>query len=242
MNWTIALSVLAAIVLVWCLIPSLWVLTLPGVPIEHRRAAAQSFGRASLRGLIILPADILAPLVVPFALLGCKWESENLPRWARWWDNDVNLNGDAGLTWSRNPVTGLDGPDPVPLEDTPEVRGLCYWLTGHHPRSFLARWMWIGFRNRASALAVSLGHPADYSKPVQEWGDPPISREREGWHLTEHNGAYQLFATKRLGPLCWRFNYGNKVGFTWFKRPMMPVVCITFSLLAWKGKTEAAVN
>ena len=54
------IAILAAIVVIWCTVPALWVLCLPDVPMAHRRAAALSFGRASLRGLLMLPADLLA--------------------------------------------------------------------------------------------------------------------------------------------------------------------------------------
>ena len=177
--------------------------------------------------------------MVPFALLGCRWESENLPRWARWWDNDVGLNGDNFPVWRWDEALGRGVHEPVPLADTPEIRALCYWAPGHHPRSFYARWIWLGLRNRASALAVTLGQPADYSKPVQEWGDPATGRDHAGWLLREHAGLYQFYATRQLGRLCLRTNYGYKVGFTSFHRERLPVVCITASLLRWKG-TEAA--
>ena len=97
-----------------------------------------------------------------------------------------------------------------------------------------ARWMWLGLRNRASALAVQLGHPTDYAKPVDVWGDPATGRSRAGWVLRHHNGAYQLHATRRLGPGCLRTNYGHKVDFTTWRRPVMPVVCIAISALSWK--------
>ena len=236
------LAILAVIVILWCTVPALWVLCLPGVPLAHRRAAALCFGRASVRGLLMLPADLLAPLVVPFALLGCRWESENLPRWARWWDNDVGLNGDNFPVWVADPGNPLGRPLPVPLEDTPEVRALCYWAKGHHPRSFYARWVWLGLRNRASALALQLGGKADFSQPVQQWGDPDTGRDHAGWLLREHAGLYQFYATRQLGRMCLRTNYGYKVGFVSLYRAQLPVVCITASLLSWKGNEATAAT
>lgn len=230
---TLALSVAAAVAL-WCLVPSLWVLVLPGVPAAHRRAAALSFLRASVRGLTMLPIDLLAPVVVPFALLQTRWEDDALPHWARWWGNDVGISGDK-FQWVLD-ATGQQVPLPVPLADTPEARALCYWAPGHHPRSRWARWVWLGLRNRASALAVTLGHPADYRQPVEVWGDPATGRGRAGWVLRHHNGAYQLHATRRAGPVCLRTNYGHKVDFTTWGRPVLPVVCIAISALSWKGQ------
>ena len=230
---TIALSVAAAVAL-WCLVPSLWVLVLPGVPAAHRRAAALSFLRASVRGLTMLPVDLLAPVVVPFALLQTRWEDDALPHWARWWGNDVGISGDK-FQWVLD-ATGQQVPLPVPLAATPEARALCYWAPGHHPRSRWARWVWLGLRNRASALAVTLGHPADYRQPVEVWGDPATGRSWAGWVLRHHNGAYQLHATRRAGPVCLRTNYGHKVDFTTWGRPVLPVVCIAISALSWKGQ------
>lgn len=230
---TLALSVTAAVAL-WCLVPSLWVLVLPGVPAAHRRAAALSFLRASVRGLAMLPIDLLAPVVVPFALLQTRWEDDALPHWARWWGNDVGISGDK-FQWVLD-ATGQQVPLPVPLADTPEARALCYWAPGHHPRSRWARWVWLGLRNRASALALALGHPADYRQAVEVWGDPATGRGRAGWVLRHHNGAYQLHATRRAGPVCLRTNYGHKVDFTTWGRPVLPVVCIAISALSWKGQ------
>ena len=94
MNVIHVFLIAAATVGLWCLVPSLCVLLLPGVPAAHRRAAGLSFLRASARGLAMLPADVLAPVVVAVALLGTKRTDKALPRWARWWDNDVSINGD----------------------------------------------------------------------------------------------------------------------------------------------------
>ena len=46
---------------------------------------------------IEIPLEILQFLVVPIALLFCGKESENLPRWAAWFDDpDYGVNGDDG--------------------------------------------------------------------------------------------------------------------------------------------------
>lgn len=241
MNTLACLAILAAAVIAWCTVPALWVLRLPDVPMAHRRAAALCFGRASLRGLAMLPADLLAPLVVPVALLGTKQAAKHLPHWARWWDNDVSINGDGwavqrGGNWVRiNSAADLMPDDGrVFSYDDADYQGDAYYAPGHHPTSFYARWVWVGLRNRASALAVQLGHPADYAKPVDVWGDPATSRSRAGWVLRHHNGVYQLHATRRLGPVCLRTNYGYKVDFTTWQRPTLPVVCIAISALSWK--------
>ncbi len=44
---------------------------------------------------IEIPVVLLSYLVVPIALLQCKPEDENLPRWARYWQTyDYGINGD----------------------------------------------------------------------------------------------------------------------------------------------------
>ncbi|ORI07419.1 hypothetical protein A3835_07645 [Campylobacter concisus] len=46
---------------------------------------------------IELPIEILHFIVVPIALLVCDEKSENLPKWAAWFDeNDYGINGDDG--------------------------------------------------------------------------------------------------------------------------------------------------
>ena len=69
-----------------------------------------------------IPIEILAFFVVPIALLACDEKSENLPRWASWFDDpDYGVNGDDG------------------------------WKNEHFPngknRTYLARLCWL-YRNR----------------------------------------------------------------------------------------------
>ena len=46
---------------------------------------------------IELPREIVHFIVVPIALLACDEKSENLPKWAAWFDeNDYGINGDDG--------------------------------------------------------------------------------------------------------------------------------------------------
>lgn len=62
------------------------------------------------------------------------------------------------------------------------------------------------------------------------------------WVVCHHNGAYQFHATRRLGALCLRTNYGYKVDFTTWQRPTLPVVCIAISALSWKEPQAATAN
>ena len=69
-----------------------------------------------------IPIEILHFFIVPFALLACDEKSENLPKWASWFDDpDYGVNGDDG------------------------------WRNEHYPngknRTYLARLCWL-YRNR----------------------------------------------------------------------------------------------
>lgn len=238
--WLSALCVLVVLLaLAWCLFPIAVVMTLPGVPWEHRTKAARSFISASLRGMLVVPVSATAPVVILFALLFTRWRNDRLPRIFRWWDNDVSINGDAGVTWSEDPVTGIGRPDRVPEEDTPDVRAICYWAPGRHPRSFRARYVWLGLRNRGSFLAAHLGANLDYSQPVNGWGNAAVGRSLEGWALLENAGHYQLLRSKRVGKLVNRMNYGFKLNHRAMGRPRVPVTTVSFSLLRWKGQDAA---
>ncbi|WP_103640306.1 DUF7338 family protein [Campylobacter concisus] len=71
---------------------------------------------------IELPIEILHFIVVPIALLACGEKSENLPKWAAWFDeNDYGINGDDG--WKN--------------EHFPNGKNKTYW----------ARLCWL-YRNR----------------------------------------------------------------------------------------------
>lgn len=210
---------MAGLVLAWNIVPLLVLARLP-VPWQVKLQAARSLLSAAGRGLGALLPDLLAPLVVPIALLGLSRDAERLPSWARWWDNDVSINGDQ-----------LEG---APVYYLPEFLR-CFG----DRRSFLARWWWLGLRNRASALSLALGHaygPGEY-QDAQHWGDPAVGRDHEGWTLNRRGPAWQLYVVHRLSDgLCFRLNYGFKV---WAnegdKRPTAMVVNIAASVLRWRG-------
>lgn len=225
------IELLIIVFLTWNIVPFILLWRLD-VPAAVRRGASRSFADALLRGLVILPADLLAPVVVPVALLGTKWEDDRLPRWARWWDNDVSINGDL-----REPDGSLS---PVPVEDALSVEASPiilrnYWAKGHHPRSRWSRYVWLGWRNRASWLAMRLGRRF-VDAPVRHWGDPATGNGHPGWTLNEHNGVYQLYIVRKLGSLQFRFNWGFKVwGGPALGRTYAPVVNITASLKRWRA-------
>lgn len=217
-----ALLVILALVLIWNTVPFLILAALPKqVPWSHKLAAAKCFVGATLRGLLLIIPSFSAPIVVPIALLFTKREDNALPKLFQWWDNDVSINGDNGDYW--------------PLTYT----GDCYYAPGHSPRSFYARYVWLGFRNRASWLSRSLGHtwtPEAYHD-AQSWGDVLTNRDHEGWVMNRRSNVYQIYIVKKLGRLCYRFNWGYKV---WSgegdHRITSSVINLTFSILSYEGK------
>ena len=60
--WTMSL------ILVWNAVPHLFLWSLKGVEVEHKRRASKSFLIASLKGLVVLPFGMLAPIVMLFVL------------------------------------------------------------------------------------------------------------------------------------------------------------------------------
>lgn len=224
---------LLALVAVWNLAPIVVVWCLP-VPTKHKLGATRCFIEAAAKGVIDIIPNITAPMVVPVALLFTKWEDEKLPRLFWWWDNNININGDR-FDWVAGP-DGVGRPLPIPLEDTPEARAKNYWLKGHHPRSFLSRYVWLGLRNRGSKLSEALGvslAPRDHDREL--WGTDPIGQGAQGWALYRAGDAYQLHWIKRAGPLELRASTGYKV---WARNQWgvarASVTNITISARRWK--------
>lgn len=222
-----------ATVIAWNLLPIL-IVWLMDVPSKHKRGATKSFLGAAAKGLLDVIPNLTAPVVVPIALLFCKWESENLPPLFWWWDNNINMNGD-NADWKVGP-DGKSYPAPYPLENTPEVRAKNYWLKGHHPRSFLSRYVWLGLRNRGSKLSEQLGVSLqERDKDREMWGDDPVGGGVEGTALYRAGDAYQLYWVRKLGPVELRASTGYKV---WKENrwgvARASVTNITISARKWK--------
>lgn len=178
-----------------------------------------------LKGLLVVIPALLAPLVVPIALLFTKKEDEALPEAFRWWDNDVSINGDVRQegSWALAPV---------PLDDS--AIPMCYWAKGHHPRSFWARYVWLGWRNRASRLSQMLGYTYKETDAWVTYGDPAAGRAHEGWYLRKVGEAYRFHYIKKLGKLCIRVHYGYKLAKD--ERKEANIVVIGATLVSWNGE------
>lgn len=194
------------------------------VPSEHKTLAAEGFREAARLDRSVMWYDLSAPFVVPFILLFTKWNAEKLRFLDHIYGNNVEyvrddgvyvggINGDDFGQWELTPE-GVFQPKRVPLDDTPEARQLAYWVDGkYHPRSFVARWVWLGFRNRASKASYNLGvdmRPIDHDR--ESWGDVKThGRLHEGVVLHRCGDYYQLYSIKFAGEKVIRVNVGYKV-------------------------------
>jgi hypothetical protein len=215
MNWPVVLGLLALIVIAWNAVPLVLLGLLP-LPAAARVGAARSFLGSAAKGLVVLVPDFAAPLVVALALVFTPRDAARLPWLFRWWDNDVSINGDQA-------------------EGAPT-----YYAIGHDRRSFWARYVWLGWRNRASYLALLMGYrykPGE-KEDSQRWGDAATGRDHEGWCVTRCSKLYQLYMIRRVGAMCIRVNYGHKVWADVGNRPVAMVVNITFSMISWKGAAQ----
>lgn len=110
---------------------------------------------------IELPIEILHFIVVPIALLSCDEKSENLPKWAAWFDeNDYGINGDDG--WKN--------------EHFPNGKNKTYW----------ARLFWL-YRNRIGNFSAKyLGVKVEDidASSVKSVGDT-LATENKGAKSTE---------------------------------------------------------
>lgn len=202
-----------------------------GVPETLQPEALASLQRAEEIASRVAPYKWTAPLVMAWVVPRLAWDAEALPaRYAKW-DNDISINGDpwpwaqrADGSWYRH----------APLEDTPEARAQCYWAEGHHPRSRWARYVWLGWRNRASKLAHDLGAPS--GAPIALWGDEKVSRSHAGVCVYRMGDCWQIMSVERYGPLIVRRNVGWKINNVRDNQHTVAnVTWIAWSPLRWKG-------
>ena len=174
---------------------------------ELRQQALAGLQDARARARKLSPYKWSAPLVMAFVVPFLRWDAEKLPRLFARWDNDVSLNGDP---WGWAQAEDGTWYRPAPLEDTSQAREQCYWAKGHHPRSRWARYVWLGWRNRASQYAADLGVAA-VAADVTAFGDQDISKSHEGVVAYAAKGAWQIMAVTKRGPFAIRRNVGYKL-------------------------------
>lgn len=207
-------------------------------------AAIACFDRARKADQRVRIYDATAPLVMLVALLFTPREANKLPKLFRKWDNDVGINGD-GCGWKRADGTWVDLRDGVqhlgePLVgyDDPAFGGTAYYAKGHHPRSYWARYIWLGWRNRASKLSLDLGITARKADIELVAGDVGIGTRKEGFFFLRHGVDYHYKSVRRIGPFVLIRSLGYKLEIRYKSdRPEGPAaaVLIPISLKRWKG-------
>lgn len=162
--------------------------------------------------------DATAPLVTAVALLLTPRSANHLPRWARKWDNNVSLNGDGEVVLRDGQWVNLrdigwmpEHGERVYTYDDPAYTGDAYYAKGHHPRSWWARWVWVGWRNRASQLSVDLGRDVA-ALPLCISGNPDIHRNGPYGHfLLKSGNCYHYKSINRWHGLALIRSYGYKL-------------------------------
>ena len=190
---------------------------LPDVPGHLKPAIIDCMDQAEDADKATWPYDLTAPLVMLVALAFTKRDADRLPRLCRKWDNNVSLNGD-GHGWrdaEGNWHHGRDGAVPPPgtimlSYSDPAYAGDAYYAEGHHPRSYWARYIWVGLRNRASQLSVDKGRDVA-ARPICISGSADISRTRPGHFLLKQGDTYHYKSFRNIGPFCLIRSYGYAV-------------------------------
>ena len=170
--------------------------------------------KKALSGLLY---DATAPYIMLLVLPFVKREADKLPSLFSNWDNEVSLNGDG---WGKQLADGTwvtvrepGDPDCIPYTH-PDYKGDAYYCKGRHPRSFMARYVWLGWRNRASKLAFDQG--VELTKvdlqQVKTWGDVEVDKGKEGWLIREVKGIYEVYQITNGSKFVKRTRYGYKIG------------------------------
>lgn len=192
------------------------------IPQYHKAAAVLCMDLAREADRRTRFYDLTAPLVMLIVLPFVGREANSLPKAFSKWDNNISLNGDSGGVL----IDGqwIDYHDVVDWEavkdclqvtyDDPRYEGDAYYARGHHPRSFWARYVWVGLRNRATKLALDFGKPVD--QPIETVsGDLNISTTNPGHFLLRCGDTYHYKSIKQFALLGRTFarirSYGYKL-------------------------------
>lgn len=180
-----------------------------GLSPDDQAACLDSMDEARSRELpIIWLYDCWAPLLMLLVLPFVKRSANALPTWLSKWDNNISINGDSGGvqmpdgSWvgynDVNDWLAVKGCLQVSYDD-PRYDGDAYYARGHHPRSFWARYIWLGWRNRATRASFDAG--IDSQAPIV------TAAEGEGWRIRRTGDLWEVFSHRR-----WlRCYYGWKV-------------------------------
>ena len=208
-------------------------LELAGVPKEHTDAIKANLATSKKLFSKVTPYKFTSFIVMLFICPFLKWEYNTLVevlerqpfKWLykKWpglydfidrYDNNISMNGD-GLDWTVDPINGrmYEGVPysrvPLDLNDTPEARKKNYYAFGLHGRSNIARYVWLGLRNKASKYALDLGPAMERVTPVVSF----VWKDDKG-NIVEvftKEGYWQIKTVKVVGPFLFRQNFGFKI-------------------------------
>lgn len=215
---------------------------LPGLSDHERDAIADCLEDARHADDKTWPYDLSAPIVMLLVLLFVKRGANQLPRLFSKWDNNVSLNGDGEVVRRGDRWVNLRdiGWTPEPGEqviryDDPRYDGDAYYAKGHHPRSFWARYVWVGLRNRASQLSVDHGEDVP-ERPTVISGHVGLGTRTEGHVLFRCGDLYHYKSIRKWGPFALIRSYGYKLEIRYYQGPgRAAAVAIGRSLKRWKG-------
>ena len=215
---------------------------LPGLSDHERDAIADCLEDARHADDKTWPYDLSAPIVMLLVLLFVKRGANQLPRLFSKWDNNVSLNGDGEVVRRGDRWVNLRdiGWTPEPGEqviryDDPRYDGDAYYAPGHHPRSFWARYVWLGLRNRASQRSVELGRDVTEA-PQLISGRMDIGTRMAGHFLLRQGDTYHYKSIRKWGPFALIRSYGYKLEIRYYQGPgRAAAVAIGRSLKRWKG-------
>jgi hypothetical protein len=215
---------------------------LPGLSDHERDAIADCLEDARHADDKTWPYDLSAPIVMLLVLLFVKRGANQLPRLFSKWDNNVSLNGDGEVVRRGDRWVNLRdiGWTPEPGEqviryDDPRYDGDAYYAPGHHPRSFWARYVWLGLRNRASQRSVELGRDVTEA-PQLISGRMDIGTRMAGHFLLRQGDTYHYKSIRKWGPFALIRSYGYKLEIRYYQGPgRAAATAIGRSLKRWKG-------
>lgn len=201
---------------------------------EHKRAAMECFERAGRADSLPrkIGQHLLAPIVLLPVCLRLPLSANELPaRYAKW-ANNVSVNGD-GMALLRDgkwltagedidwPTfnAAVDAGERVYRYSDADYAGPAYYAWSwvpkrwRHPRHWLQRWCWLGFRNVQSQRAIDAGVDVT-ERPAILAGAAGFGTAKEGWMLLwDGDDGYQWRSADKAGslPICvWR-NIGLKL-------------------------------
>lgn len=206
------------------------------VPEELRASAEASLSKGKSQARKATPYKALAPIVMFIALFLCwgisfkggrirfvpwiKWEDDHLPKILRRWDNNISMNGDAwgmilpdgSMTYKydRAHIDEFGGTLKAIQYTDPAYTGTAYYAKKSHPRSRWARYIWLGWRNKASLYAMELGELVDPNQEVSKFGITPT----KGFRTVQLLKSGDVWQLRVQGPVFGGyFDHGRNIGF-----------------------------